>query len=194
MANADSTPGSAAGRPRKLPYFELCEASGKYRARRRLTPDQIIKAAKVALAQRYRRGAALSTPGLVADYLTVHYSDRPAEVFTCLFLDNRHRLLAVEDLFHGTIDGASVHPREIARRCLAHNAAAVILGHNHPSGITEPSATDIRITAEIKETLRLLDVRVLDHIIVGGGAATSLVVEGLLNAPAPEGTGPAAGA
>ena len=182
MATPNSTPGSVPGRPRKLPYFDLCEKSGRYRTRRSLTPEQIVRAAKVALAQRCARGVKFSSPALTADYLAVHYSDSPAEVFTCLFLDTKHRLLAVEDLFHGTIDGASVYPREIARRCLAHNAAAVILAHNHPSGSTTPSAADIRITAKIQETLRLLDVRVLDHFVVGGGTAISFAAAGLLDA------------
>jgi DNA repair protein RadC len=182
MASADSTPGSVPGSPRKLPYFALCEKSGRYRARRSLTPEQIVRAANVALAQRYTRGVAFGNPDLTADYLAVHYSDRPAEVFTCLFLDNKHRLLAIEDLFHGTIDGASVYPHEIARRCLAHNAAAVFLAHNHPSGVTTPSPSDLSITAKIKDTLVLLDVRVLDHFIVGGGTAASFAAAGLLDA------------
>ena len=132
------------------------------------------------MANRCTRGTVLTSPEAVADYLIIHYSAKPAEVFTCVFLDNRHRLIAVEDLFFGTIDGASVHPREIARRCLELNAAAVILAHNHPSGNPAPSQADLRITQRVKETVALVDVRVLDHFIVGGGEAYSFAEHGLL--------------
>ena len=178
MATIHSTPVPES--PGKLPFFDLCEHSGKYTARRGLTPDQIIRAAKAALAARCARGTVLTNPEAVADYLVIHYSARPAEVFTCIFLDNRHGLIAAEDLFFGTIDGASVHPREIARRCLELNAAAVILAHNHPSGNPAPSQADQRITQRIKETLALLDVRVLDHFVVGGGDAYSFASHGLI--------------
>ena len=166
--------------PGKLPFFDLCEHSGKYTARRKLTPDQIVRAAKAALANRCNRGTVLTSPEAVADYLILHYSEKPAEVFTCVFLDNRHGLIAVEDLFFGTIDGASVHPREIARRCLELNAAAIILAPNHPSGNPAPSQADLRITQRIKDTVGLIDVRVLDHFIVGGGDAYSFAEHGLL--------------
>lgn len=178
MATVHSTP--APRLPGKLPFFDLCERSGKYRAQRELTPEQIIQAAKVALARRCRRGTTFTSPDTVSDYLIVHYSERPSEVFSCLFLDNRHGLIAAEDLFHGTIDGASVHPREIVRRCLELNAAAVILAHNHPSGNVQPSQADHRITQRIKDTLALVDVRVLDHFVVGGGDAYSFAEHGLL--------------
>jgi DNA repair protein RadC len=178
MATTHSTP--VPGSPGKLPFFDLCEQSGKYIARRELTSDQIIRAAKAALAHRCSRGTVLTSPEAVADYLIVHYSEKPSEVFTCVFLDNRHGLIAAEDLFFGTIDGASVHPREIARRCLELNAAALILAHNHPSGNPAPSQADQRITQRIKETLALLDVRVLDHFVVGGGDAYSFAEHGLL--------------
>ncbi|MFZ2207243.1 MAG: DNA repair protein RadC, partial [Porticoccaceae bacterium] len=102
------------------------------------------------------------------------------EIFVVLFLDTRHRLIATEDLFQGTIDGASVHPREVVRRALFHNAAAVIVGHNHPSGVAEPSADDRRITARLREALALVDVRLLDHFVVGAGQVVSLAERGLL--------------
>ena len=178
MATVNST--AVPGAPGKLPFFDLCEQSGKYTARRELTSDQIIRAAKAALANRCARGAVLTSPEAVADYLVVHYSERPSEVFSCLFLDNRHGLIVAEDLFHGTIDGASVHPREIVRRSLEVNAAAVILAHNHPSGNTAPSQADQRITQRIRESLALVDVRVLDHFVVGGGDAYSFAGHGLL--------------
>ena len=99
---------------------------------------------------------------------------------TCLFLDNRHGMIAAEGLFHGTIDGASVHPREIVRRCLELNAAAIIVAHNHPSGNPAPSQADQRITEKVKEALALVDVRVLDHFVIGGGDAYSFAEHGLL--------------
>jgi len=101
-------------------------------------------------------------------------------VFACLFLDNRYRVLAFEELFRGSIGGASVHPREVVRRCIAHNAAAVILAHNHPSGTPEPSQADRTITLRLRDALGLVDVRVLDHIIVGDGAPISLAERGWL--------------
>ncbi|WP_419606150.1 JAB domain-containing protein, partial [Thiolapillus sp.] len=103
-----------------------------------------------------------------------------AEVFACLFLDNRHRIIAFEELFQGTIDGASVYPREVVRRCLHHNAAAVIFSHNHPSGVAEPSHADEQITLRLREALALIDIRVLDHVIVGSDSSTSLAERGLL--------------
>ena len=178
MATHNST--SVSGIPGKLPFFDLCERSGKYATHRELTSDQIIRAAKAALAARCARGTVLTTPEASADYLNVHYSAKPSEIFTCLFLDNRHGLIAAEDLFFGTIDGASVHPREIAPRCLELNAAAVILAHNQPSGNTAPSQADQRITQRVKEMLALLDVRVLDHFVVGGGEAYSFASHGLI--------------
>jgi DNA repair protein RadC len=104
----------------------------------------------------------------------------PYEIFACLFLDNRHRIIVFEELFRGTIDGASVHPREVVRRALHHNAAAVILSHNHPSGIAEPSQADERITKRLKSALELVDIRLLDHLIIGDGQAVSLARRGLI--------------
>jgi len=122
----------------------------------------------------------LANPTACANFLRTRIGAYPYEVFACLFLDQRHRVLAFEELFRGSIDGASVHPREVVRRCLAHNAAAVILAHNHPSGVAEPSQADRDITAELKRALALIDVRVLDHFIIGSGAPTSLASRGWL--------------
>ncbi|MGH8040919.1 MAG: RadC family protein [Rudaea sp.] len=132
------------------------------------------------LACELQRTDALANPSVCADYLHARLAAYPYEVFACVFLDNRHRVLACEELFRGTIDGASVHPREVVRRCLAHNAAAVVLAHNHPSGVSEPSQADRAITAELTRALALIEVRVLDHFIVGHGAPTSLAARGLI--------------
>jgi DNA repair protein RadC len=132
------------------------------------------------LASDLRRPDALANPTACADYLRARIGGHPYEVFACLFLDQRHRVIACEELFRGSIDGASVHPREVVRRCLVHNAAAVILAHNHPSGIAEPSQADRDITVELKRALALIDVRVLDHFIIGSGVPTSLATRGLL--------------
>ncbi|HMM65553.1 MAG TPA: DNA repair protein RadC [Dokdonella sp.] len=125
-----------------------------------------------------REAEALTDPGASARYLKSRLAAYPYEVFACLFLDNRHRVIAFEELFRGTIDGASVHPREVVRHCLAHNAAAVILAHNHPSGVAEPSAADRAITLRLRDALALVDVRVLDHFVIGAGVPTSLARRG----------------
>jgi DNA repair protein RadC len=104
----------------------------------------------------------------------------PYEVFACLYLNNRHQVLAFEELFRGTVDGASVHPREVVRACLKHNACAVIFAHNHPSGIAEPSAADQAINRELCDALRLIGVRVLDHLVIGAGEPVSMAARGLL--------------
>lgn len=127
-----------------------------------------------------RERGPLRDPASSARYLKSRLSGYPYEVFACLFLDNRHRVIAFEELFRGSIDGASVHPREVVRRCLAHNAAAVILAHNHPSGVAEPSAADRAITRRLRESLELVEVRLLDHFVIGDGAPTSLAQRGWL--------------
>ena len=126
------------------------------------------------------RDDALTSPTRTHAYLQARLADYPNEVFACLFLDNRHRLIGYEELFRGTIDSASVHPREVVRRALHHNAAALILAHNHPSGIAEPSEADRRITHRLKDALALVDVRVLDHLVVAAGSFVSMAEQGLL--------------
>jgi DNA repair protein RadC len=130
------------------------------------------------LAQQLQRGEALADPDQAGAYFARKLRPLPHEVFACLFLDTRHRVLAYEELFRGTLDGSEVHPREVARRCLAHNAAAVIFGHNHPSGNPEASAADRAVTARLKQALALVEVRVLDHFIVGDGEPTSMARRG----------------
>lgn len=126
------------------------------------------------------RGDALADPQATRHYLKARLRTYSFEVFACLFLDNRHRILAFEELFRGTIDGASVYPREVVKRALAHNAAAVILAHNHPSGVAEPSRADETITQRLKEALALVDIRVLDHIVVGDSETLSFAERGFL--------------
>ncbi len=143
--------------------------------------------AALELGQRHlhaivQRQGVLHDPGSTRAYLTHWLRERPHEVFACLFLDSQHRIIASRELFHGTIDSASVHPREIVRQALQHNAAAVILAHNHPSGVAEPSMADRHITQLVQKALALIDVRVLDHIVVGGGNAVSLAERGWMTA------------
>ena len=144
------------------------------------TAEQILTAARTILARRVRRGTALTSPRAARDYLTLRLADREHEVFTILFLDTRHRLIDCTELFRGTLDGASVHPREVVKEALARNAAAVILAHNHPSGVAEPSQADEIITTRLRDALALIDVRVLDHLIVAGSSVTSLAERGVL--------------
>ena len=132
------------------------------------------------LAERWQRGEALGSSQDVRHYLTSRLRDLPYEVFGCLFLDNRHRVIDFEELFRGTLNGTAVYPREIVRRALAHNAAAVILVHNHPSGVAEPSQADERLTGRLKEALELVEVRLLDHLIVGDGEMVAFSERGLL--------------
>ena len=139
----------------------------------------------VEMSRRYlreclERGDVLSSPDDTRNFLMSELSGRAYEVFSCLYLDNKHRVIKFEELFYGTIDGASVYPREVVRRALQHNAAALILAHNHPSGIAEPSQADISITRKLKEAMTLIDVRVLDHFIIGDGYSVSLAERGLV--------------
>jgi DNA repair protein RadC len=141
--------------------------------------------AALELARRHyqaqlEHGPCLTSPRATRDFLIARLRDRPYEVFCCLYLDNRHRLTAFDELFRGTIDGASVHPREVVREALQHRAAAVILAHNHPSGVADPSQADEVITQRLRDALALVDIRLLDHLIVGDGVCTSLAERGLL--------------
>jgi DNA repair protein RadC len=127
-----------------------------------------------------RAGPALNAPANTRQFLTAQLRDRPYEVFCCLHLDNRHRLIHFEEVFRGTIDGASVHPREVVRQALRYNAAALIFAHNHPSGVAEASQADELITRRLRDALALVDIRVLDHLIVGDNHCLSFVERGLL--------------
>jgi len=140
----------------------------------------VLEISRRHLEETLIRGDALDSVAATRRYLTARLRHQPHEVFACLFLDNRHRMIRYEELFHGTIDGASVHPRQVVRRALHHNAAALILAHNHPSGVAEPSRADEQITRRLKDALGLIDVRVLDHFVIGDGQAVSFAERGLL--------------
>ncbi|MDX1444084.1 MAG: DNA repair protein RadC [Gammaproteobacteria bacterium] len=140
----------------------------------------VLEMAGRHLGETLRRDAAFTEPEAVRRFLAAQLRDLPHEVFACLFLDNRHRLIEYRPLFRGSIDGASVHPREVLREALALGAAAVIFAHNHPSGVAEPSAADRHITTRLQQALALVDIRVLDHFVVGDGEVVSFAERGLL--------------
>ena len=145
-----------------------------------LREQRLLERARQILLRRIRQGTCLSNPTEVKDYLRLQVGHLEHEVFGCLFLDNQHAVIAAEDLFRGTIDGASVYPREVVKRALALNAAAVILYHNHPSGVSEPSQSDQRLTQRLKAALGTVDIRVLDHLIVAGAQVVSMAERGVL--------------
>jgi DNA repair protein RadC len=140
----------------------------------------VLELARRALAERLREREVFDSPQAVKDYLALHLAPRPHEVFAVVFLDHQHRLIAMEELFRGTLTQTSVYPREVALRALHHHAAAVVLAHNHPSGQVEPSPADEALTRSLRAALALLDVRVLDHLIVAPGAALSMAERGLM--------------
>ena len=126
------------------------------------------------------RGNPIESPEVTEQYLKSVLRDHPHEVFACLFLDTRHRVIAFEELFHGTIDGATVYPRVVAEKALRHGAAALIAAHNHPSGVSEPSLADQAITRRLKDALALLDIRLLDHFVIGDGRPVSMAARGMI--------------
>ncbi len=138
------------------------------------------------LGEQLKKEGALTSSKQVRRFLVHKLRDQQREVFSVLFLDNRNRLIYYEEMFKGTINCASIHPREVVRASLKHNAAAVIVAHNHPSGIAEPSSADIHITDQLKRALSLVDVRLLDHIVVGEGESISLSDRGLLESSSPD--------
>lgn len=139
-----------------------------------------LELARRHYAEAMRTGPALDCPITTRNFLVARLRDSPHELFCCLHLDNRHRLIAFDELFRGTIDGASVHPREVVKQALARNAAAVILAHNHPSGVAEPSQADELITRRLRDALQLVDIRLLDHLIVADNSCLSFAERGLL--------------
>ena len=140
----------------------------------------VLELSKRYLHEMLMRGDPLESPDVTQQYLKTVLRDYPNEVFACLFLDTRHRVIAFEELFHGTIDGATVYPRVVAEKALQHGAAALIVAHNHPSGIGEPSLADQAITRRLKDALALLDIRLLDHFVIGDGTPVSMAARGLL--------------
>lgn len=160
--------------------FKKIAKSDRYRVCNEVTEAQIMATAMDIVKRRFKRGHSFTAPHDTMSYLSIKHADLEREVFSVLFLDNRNRLLAFEEMFYGTIDGASVYPREVVKLALAVNAAAVILTHNHPSGVAEPSQADIQITGRIKNALALVDIRVLDHIVVAGTENVSFAERGLI--------------
>jgi DNA repair protein RadC len=132
------------------------------------------------LAHQLTRGELMSNPEVAGEYFARRLRALKHEVFACVLLDNRHQLIAYEELFRGSLDSAEVHPREVVKLCLQHNAAAIIFGHNHPSGNRNASAADRALTLRLKQSLNLVDIRVLDHFIIGDGPANSMAAAGLL--------------
>ena len=141
-------------------------------------PEQVLQAAQLIVDARMQRGMSFSDPNAACDFFRDKLGSREREVFVAAMLDTRHRLIEYVELFFGTVDGAEVHPREVVKQALRQNAAAVIVAHNHPSGETEPSAADRAVTARLKQALALVDVRLLDHVIVGGHQSLSMAARG----------------
>lgn len=140
----------------------------------------VLEMGRRHLSASMKEGDLLSSPELVRSYLSAQLRHQPHEIFAVLFLDNQHRLIAYDELFYGTIDGANVYPREVVKKALSRNAAAAILAHNHPSGVAEPSQSDLRITERLQEALNLVGVRVIDHMVVGDKEVISFAERGLL--------------
>ena len=162
------------------PQLIAGEDPGTYRVNGDVTDAQLLHLGKMLARRKLRKGNKLTDPTAVHRCLQTLMLDYPYEVFGTLLLDNRHKLIAFDELFRGTIDGAAVYPREVIKHAITHNAAAVILVHNHPSGDPEPSDADKRLTRRLKEALGLVDVRVLDHVVVGYDGYTSFAERGWL--------------
>jgi len=158
---------------------QFCEGEGLGEAKYAQL-QATMEMARRHMSETLQRGSVLENPEHTRQFLSSRLRDYPYEVFSCLFLDNRHRVIEFEELFRGTINGASVHPREVVKKALGHNAASVIFAHNHPSGVAEPSAADQHITRQLTDALALVDVRVLDHLVVGDGQVVSFAERGLL--------------
>ncbi len=158
---------------------ELCEASGIGEAKY-VQLQASLEMGRRFLAEKLKREVTLGSTRDTMDFLQAQLRDRNHEVFCVLFLDNRHRVLAFEELFQGTLNGTAVYPREVVKRALKHNAGAVILVHNHPSGVAEPSRADELLTTRLREALTLVDIRLLDHLVVGDGEMVSFSERGLI--------------
>lgn len=162
------------------PTQVIKQESGDYLISNPISLSDLCALTAQLLEAKFRRSLKITSSEQTKQYLQSKLAMKEQEVFCILFLDNQHGLIAFEELFTGTIDAASVYPREVIKRCLHHNAAAVILTHNHPSGVPEPSASDRTITKRLQDALSLIDVRVLDHIVVGGNGTVSFSERGIL--------------
>ena len=160
--------------------FKINETTKAYTTTSPVTADQIVATALDILAVRLPHTDVLSSPDVVRKYLVTQFAGLEHEVFSILLLDNRHRVIRFEEMFRGTIDGCSVHPREVVKAALTANAAAVILAHNHPSGVAEPSRADTQLTRRLSDALGLIDVRVIDHVVVGADETVSFAERGLI--------------
>ena len=158
----------------------ILDEHGNYRFPMTVTPQQIVELATAIVAKRFFGREKITNPRESIQYLTLRLGHLEHEVFCCIFLDIRHRILRFETMFRGSIGGTSVYPREIVKSALACNAAAVIFAHNHPSGVAEPSNTDEALTNNLKVALELIDVKILDHIVIGGTESFSFADRGLL--------------
>ena len=145
-----------------------------------VSDEEVVAAALRIVASRLLHSSPLMSPRHSREYVSLRFSGLEYEVFSCLYLDNRHRVIAFEELFRGTLTQTSVYPREVVKRALALNASAVVLAHNHPSGVAEPSKADEYLTATLKSALALVDVRVLDHLVVGRADCVSFAERGLI--------------
>ena len=156
--------------------FRIRDAQGVYRS---INRDTLIESAKQCVLEQFKSGFRITSPVSAESYVRTLLLDREHEIFAVLFLDNRHQVIDYVEMFRGTVDGTSVYPREVVKEALTRNAAAVLLVHNHPSGVSEPSQADERITRRLKAALELVDIRVIDHLIVGK-TVTSLAARGMI--------------
>jgi len=160
--------------------FQVHETPGHFQVLRPVTTEEILTMARQLIKRQFTRGRALTSPDATRDFLMLELALLEHEVFYSLYLDNQHRVIKAECCFQGTIDGASIYPREVVKRALQLNANALILAHNHPSGLAEPSEADRAITRRLIDALSLMDMRVLDHFIIGGADCFSFAEHGLL--------------
>ena len=154
--------------------FKCTEKEGFYSVSESVSEQDIVEFARFIIAKKFKRGTTITSPKASIEYLQTQIGHYEHEVFAALFLDSKHRVIAFEELFNGTIDQASVYPREVVKRALHHNAAAIIFAHNHPSGVTDPSRSDIALTETLVAALKLLGIRALDHIVVANNKSQSL--------------------
>ncbi|MDC8802667.1 DNA repair protein RadC [Halomonas pacifica] len=175
--SAAALPADSRYSPSNASQLFVCDSDGNYLA---APDDRVIDAARQVVERFVSKGMKLNTPNRVREFLWLKLAGYDHEVFGAIFMDTQHRVIEFSELFHGTLDSASVYPREVVKAALHHNAGAVIFTHNHPSGEPDPSDADRRITQRLKEALGLIEVRVLDHIVVGGSDSVSFAERGYL--------------